>query len=352
MKKLIIPVLILMLLLNGCSALSEGEYHSVKPHASEGVKLPDDVVTVSDYEQVQDALLEMVTAGKQQSTFYITGFDPEEADQYMDKAVDYVQKNSAVGAYAVEDIQYESGTSGGVAAIAVEIQYVHGRQEILRIKSVMSMEGVKPLIGFAIKNCDHSVVIKVKEYEQFDMELFVQDYANNNPHLCMEIPQVSVNVYPDKGQERVMEISFTYTNGRDSLRNMQNTVAPIFSAAELYVQGSDDKSQKYEQLYSFLMERFDYTIETSITPTYSLLRYGVGDSKAFAMVYRAMCKNANLECEVISGTRNGEAHYWNQISYEGTEYHVDLLACNESGEFAVMIPSEMSGYVWDYAPEQ
>ena len=168
----------------------------------------------------------------------------------------------------------------------------------------------------------------------------------------MEIPQVSVNIYPDSGEERVMEISFTYVNGRDSLRNMQSIVAPIFSAAELYVQGSEDNSQKYEQLYSFLMERFDYTIETSITPTYSLLRYGVGDSKAFALVYSAMCQNASLECRVISGTRNGEAYYWNQINYDGTEYHVDLLACNDLGEFAVMNPSEMPGYVWDYSPEQ
>lgn len=352
MKKILIPILVLMLLLSGCSALLDGEYHSVKPHASDGVKLPDDVVTVSNYTQVQDALLKMVTTGKQESTFYITGFGLEEADQYMRTAVDYVQQDSAVGAYAVEEIQYESGTSGGVAAIAVEVKYLHGRPEILRIKSANNMDSVKPLIGFAIKNCDPSVVIKVREYRNLDVELFVQEYANKNPHLCMEIPQVSVNVYPDRGEERVMEISFTYITGRDSLRNMQSTVAPIFSAAELYVQGSEDKSQKYEQLYSFLMERFDYTIETSITPTYSLLRYGVGDSKAFALVYSAMCQNANLECQVISGTRNGEAHYWNQISYDDTEYHVDLLSCNEMGEFAVMIPDEMTGYVWDYLPEQ
>lgn len=351
MKKILIPILVLMLLLSGCSALLEGEYHSVKPHASENVKLPDDAVTVADYSQVQEALLKMVTSGKQESTFYITGFDMEEADQYMRTAVDYIMKNSAVGAYAVEEIQYESGTSGGVAAIAVEVNYLHGRQEILRIKNANNMDSVKTLIGFSIKNCDPSVVIKVREYRQLDLELFVQEYANQNPHLCMEIPQVSVNLYPNSGEERVMEISFTYANGRDTLRNMQSTVAPIFSAAELYVQGSDDKSQKYEQLYAFLMERFDYTIETSITPTYSLLRYGVGDSKAFALVYNAMCRNANLDCQVISGTRDGEAHYWNQIRYDDIEYHVDLLACNETGEFSVMLPEEMTGYVWDYSPE-
>lgn len=352
MRKMIIPILILTLLLCGCSALLDGEYHSVTPHTSDGIKIPDDVVTVSSSSQMQNALLTMVTSGKQESTFYIDGFDLETADKYMVTAMDYVFQKSAIGAYAVDEITYESGTSGGVAAIAVNVSYLHGRQDILRIKSVNDMESVKTLVGVAIKNCDPSLVIKVKEYQPWDVALFIQEYANKNPNICMEIPQVTANVYPENGKERVMEIIFTYVNGRDSLRNMQNIVTPIFSAAEMYVQGSEDKGQKYEQLYSFLMERFDYTIETSITPTYSLLRYGVGDSKAFALVYSKMCQNADLECHVISGTRDGEAYYWNQIRYEDTEYHVDLLACNDAGEFAVMIPTEMTGYVWDYTPDQ
>lgn len=352
MRKLIIPILVLTLLLSGCSALLVGEYHSVKPHASDGIKIPDDVVTVSGYAQMQEALLTMVISGKQESTFYIDGFDLETADKYMETAMAYVVKNSAIGAYAVDEITYESGTSGGAAAIAVKVTYLHGRQEILRIKNVNDMESVKTLVGVAIKNCDPSLVIKVKDYQPWDITLFVQEYANKNPNICMEIPQITANLYPDNGKERVMEISFTYINGRDSLRNMQNIVAPIFSAAELYVQGSENRGQKYEQLYSFLMERFNYTIETSITPTYSLLRYGVGDSRAFALVYSKMCQNADLECRVISGTRNGEAHYWNQIRYDDIEYHVDLLACNEAGEFSIMIPSEMTGYVWDYTPDQ
>lgn len=351
MKKLMVPILLLVLLLGGCTWL-DGEYHSVKPHASDGTKLSDDVVTVSGYNELRDALVEMVTSGKQSSTFYITGFDLEDVDQYMHTAIMHVFQNSAVGAYAVDEINFESGTSGGISAIAVDVTYIHGRQEILRIKNVTNMDGLKSMIRFAINNCDASTVIKVSEYEDLDVELYVQEYANANPHICMEIPQVTATAYPSQGKERVVEISFTYKTGRDTLRVMQNTVSPIFSAAELYVQGSEGEHQKYEQLYAFLMERFDYTIETSITPAYSLLRYGVGDSKAFAMVYSIMCQNADLSCQVVSGTRNGEAHYWNLIRFDDTDYHVDLLACSEIGEFTVMLAEEMSGYVWDYSVYQ
>ena len=200
----------------------------------------------------------------------------------------------------------------------------------------------------ALKKCDASTVIKVKHYEDMDLIQFVENYVNENPDVCMEMPQVSTAVYPNWGEERVIEILFTYQTGRDVLRNMQEIVAPIFSAAQMYVQSSETPRQKYEQLYAFLMERFDYKIETSINPAYSLLRYGVGDSRAFALVYATMCRNADLECQVIPGSRNGEPCYWNMILLDETYYHVDLLSCAEKGRFTVMAPENMDGYVWDY----
>ena len=348
MKKLILLILSLALLLSGCSWL-DGEYHSVKPHTAESGKPSDNVIVVSDYLQLRDALVDMVNSGKQKDIFYASGFSLDDVDQYMNTAIMHISHNCAVGAYAVDEVTYEAGISGDFTAIAVTVTYVHGRQEILRIKKVTNMDGLKGMIRFAVNHCDASAVIRVNEYEDMDLELFVQAYANENPHLCMEVPQVTVNTYPERGKERVVEISFAYTTSRDALRTMQNMVAPIFSAAELYVQGSERELQKYEQLYAFLMERFDYQIDTSITPAYSLLRYGVGDSKAFAMVYRVMCQNADLQCQVVSGTRNGEAHYWNLIRFDDTDYHVDLLASNEVGELTLMLPEEMSGYVWDYS---
>lgn len=349
MRKIIIPLLLLALLLSGCSTWMDGEYHSVKPHASDGNKLSDDKVMVDGYNELRDALVEMVTSGKQQSTFYITGFTLDEVDQYMNTAIMHVFQNSAVGAYAADEITFDSGISGGIAAIAVDVTYVHGRQEILRIKRTNNMDGVQSLIKSALHNCEADAVLLVDQYEEEDLSQFVRDYVETNPHLCMERPQVSVSVYPDRGDERVLEINFTYQTSRETLRSMQAIVTPIFSAAELYVQNSDGESRKYEQLYSFLMERFDYRYETSITPAYTLLRYGVGDSKAFATVFGIMCQNADLECSVVSGTKNAEAYYWNRICIEDVVYYVDLLACNEAGEFTPKLEEEMSGYVWDYS---
>ena len=96
------------------------------------------------------------------------------------------------------------------------------------------------------------------------------------------------------------------------------------------------------------MERTDYQLETSITPAYSLLRHGVGDSKAFAMIYSAMCREAGLECRVVTGSRDGEPWVWNLICTDGVYYHVDLLRSLSAGRLQRMTEEDMRGYVWGY----
>ena len=130
---------------------------------------------------------------------------------------------------------------------------------------------------------------------------------------------------------------------------MKQLVWPIFTAAELYVQGGTDPHDQYAQLYSFLMERFEYSLETSITPSYSLLCHGVGDSRAFATVYAAMCRRAGLEFMTITGTRSGDPWTWNIILDNGTYFHVDLLRSNAGGQFWELTDLEMRNYVWDYS---
>ena len=152
------------------------------------------------------------------------------------------------------------------------------------------------------------------------------------------------------GRERVVEITFTYQTSREDLRAMKKKVSPIFTAAQLYVQESEDQREKCVQLYSFLMERYEnYTIQTSVTPSYSLLMYGVGDCKAFAEVYAAMCTDAGVDCRVVSGTRNGDPWYWNVLRRDGVNYHVDLLRCVQSGSYAELTEDSMGAYVWDYS---
>lgn len=346
-RNFIIMVLAMSLLLSGCGFL-DGNYVSVTRHREQRLTSQNDVTSASNYLELMDVLEDMIADGREVAAINVAQYPQDALDDGMEMAIRHARENYPIGAYAVEDVQYELGTSGGDPALSVTIVYQHSRAEILRIRRVKDIQEAEKLISDSLEGYESSIVFLVENYFDRDFTQFVQDYAAAYPETVMETPQVTVGAY-GTGQSRVVELIFTYQTSRDSLRRMQSQVKPVFDSAALYVSGDGEQRQKFSQLYAFLMERFDYKIETSITPAYSLLKFGVGDSRAFATVYAAMCRGAGLECLTVTGTRAGEPWVWNIVLDEGRYYHVDLLRCNETGRYQEKTDGEMAGYVWDYA---
>ena len=346
-RKILITTLICALMLSGCGWM-ERSYVSVTPHAQQRQSGQTDVVAASNYLELLEALESIVAAGTEVAAINVAEYPAEAVEYGITRAVQHAMKNDPIGAYAVEEILYELGTSSGMPAISVRITYRHNRSELQRIRTVGDMEAAEAEIADALDGYDASLVLLVEKYSTKDFTQFVHDYAEYHPETVMETPQVTEVVY-GTGRGRVGEMIFTYQTSRDSLRRMQSQVQPVFDSASLYVSGDGEDRQKFSQLYAFLMERFDYKVETSITPSYSLLRHGVGDSRAFASVYAAMCRSAGLECMTVTGTRSGEPWTWNIVLDGGYYYHVDLLRCSEQGRYRELTDDAMGSYVWDYS---
>ncbi len=347
MKRMFCLCLVLTLLLSGCS-FSGTPYISVTPHREQRTTTQTDVISAANYLELLDALKSIIASGTEVTAIIVAEYPEESIEQGMDQAVRHVQKHDPIGAYAVEKIRYELGTSSGVSAVSVSVSYLHSRSELQRIRHVSDMEEAMKQTAAALEGFSPSLVMQVEQFQDRDFTQYLQDYALLHPESVMEMPQVTETTY-GSGQNRVVELLFTYQTSRDSLRRMLQEVQPVFNAASLYVSGDGAERQKFSQLYAFLMERFDYKVETSITPAYSLLRHGVGDSRAFATVYAAMCRAAGLECVTVNGTRSGEPWTWNMVRVGETYAHVDLLLCSERGRYQEHTDAEMGNYVWDYS---
>lgn len=349
MKKTLMIALALCLLLSGCTGWMRGSYVSVTPHSEQTDSSKGQAVEVSSYLQLRDALAALVSRGSEHGIFAVKDMDPAQLEEHLHRAVRYVMGSDPIGAYAVEEITYEQGQSGNQPAVAVEIRYTHTRKEVLRIPRLSGMEEFRERICAALNNYDSSLVLLVEGYIPTDVAQLVEDYGQLCPDKLVEVPEVTVTTYPEGGRRRVVELKFTYQTNRETLRGMQGRVQAVFDSAKLYVQGDASEHEKFSQLHAFLTQRFDYKLETSITAPYSLLCHGVGDSRAFAESYAAMCGQAGLECQVVSGTRSGESWFWNILCDDGVYYHVDLAASLTHGNFQELADWEMSGYVWDYS---
>lgn len=339
--------LLTCLMLTGCG-WTGNRYVSITPRNERTEGNTTGAAPAATYAQLRNALQAMVSDGVESGIIYTVKMDEEALEQNMAIARRFVLEEDAIGDYAVDSITYEIGTTGGKQAVACSIAYRHGATEIRRILHLQDVSQMEKAIREAMEDFRSSVAMYVEDYQEVDALQIVQDIARKNPHMIMETPETVEAVY-GSGAARVVELVFSYENSRDALRNMQGEVRPFFDSAALYVSGEGSDYQKFTQLYAFLMERFDYTIETSITPAYSLLRHGVGDSRAFAAIYAEICKRAGLECLVVAGTRMGEPWTWNIICTDGRYCHVDLLKCSSERGFATATDEEMSGYVWDYS---
>lgn len=345
--KRIVALLLVCLLLTGCGSWMDGAYSSVTPHKVREQAAEQTMPAVKNIAQIKAVLAAFVEDGADTGLFSVEEFPAVSLDRSMATAISYILQEHPIGAYAVESITYELGTTGGVNAVAVTVVYSRSIDEIRAIQTVSDMEQAVKRITNALTDFEPSVVLRIQQYETLDLDQLVADLALQNPDVVMETPQVMASVFPQEGAERVLDVRFTYQTSRDSLRTMQAYVKPVFASAALYVSSEEETAGvKYARLYTFLMERNAYQVKTSITPSYSLLRHGVGDSRAFAIVYAAMCRKAGLECQVVNGTCNGEAWFWNIICEDGIWYHVDVLSQNG---FIKYTDSQMAGYVWDYS---
>ncbi len=340
-------LLALCLMLSGCSLWMDGEYLFVTPHHEQNIGIGDAPIEIDSYAQLPDTLSDLVVSGVSSGAVIAPALNYTDLRRCLDEAVEYVKTQTPVGVYAVENITYEIGTNRGNFAIAFYVDYYISRADVLRIKQAKEMEEATQMIGTALDECEDSLVVLVDDFENVDFKQIVREYAYQNPDRVMEIPQVTAKTYLEAGKSRLVELRFTYQNDREDLLHMKEQVSQIFTSAELYVKESAKIRDVYSRLFSFLMERHEYTFESSATPSYSLLLNGNGDSVAFANVYAAMCRRAGLDCITVNGTKNGLPWSWNMVRFRGIYYHVDLLDCSMNGELKMCTDGEMTGYVWE-----
>ena len=338
MKRMIFLILAVSILCAGCANLFDGTYTSVTPHSQSGQT--GGALVAVNYGQLCQAIRIMARNGAALGLIDVSGYDRDTVEQDMYDAVKNIMTNDPVAAYAVQNMHFSLKETERQTAIQLKISYLHDRSELQQLRYVNWMHEGEAAIAAELEKSGMGLVLYIDQYEEMDYSAWVQQWARENPQAVMEIPSVTAVVYPAGGTSRLVELTFTYKNDRQTLRDMQQQVTQMFAFALMNVEGKEP----YRQLYTFLTERFQtYQLVKTETPAYSLLMEGRGDAEAFALVYAALCRQAGVPCTVVTGTLNGKAHSWNQIYVDGMARYVDLLA----GEYLEMTENQMPGYEWD-----
>lgn len=348
MKRLIF-ILFLLLTLTGCS-LAPDEYLYVTPHVdSSSQASTSDAIVVENYLSLKNAILSLVRTGQTEGVIHAINYDGAVEEDLAETAYE-VSKLDPLGAYAVDYMTHSCTQIVSYYEIRVNITFRRTAKEIAEIISVSTQSQLKDQLQNAIDQADNRLTLRLSNFrgQDQDVQTLVEEYCAANPGTVMEIPTISVSVYPESGNIRIMEIDFSYINAPEALLSMQEAVQESIDAAAEYIRYRETDWEKTQLLFTYLMERFQYSASQTATPLYSALCTGVADPTGLAQAWQLICDRAGMECYTVSGMREGDPYVWNIVSTDGYYRHIDLVRCVlETGELRFQTDGEMTEYYWN-----
>lgn len=339
-------LLSILLLLTGCG-LVENEYYSVKPHETEAPPSLPAAVEVGDFEALRSAIVRFVKAGQEEGTIRAVDYDGD-VQEDLDLAIYEAIRVEPIGAYAVDYLNHDCTKIVNYYEIKLYITYRRTAEQIASVQMAETLQQMREQLERSLRMWDDHLAVQTPQDLQYDVSAMVREYCQNNAAKMPEVPRLTVTIYPESGETRILEIIFTYDNTHEQLRQMTQAIEESVEAAAEYVRYRTSGWGKTQLLYTYLTQRFGYSEGSTFTPVYSALCEGLADPAGLAQGFALICGKAGMECHVVTGLLDGQEHTWNIVKLDGQWRHVDLASCILSGSgLRLRTDWEMSRYYWN-----
>ena len=349
LTRLLALLLGMALLLTGCGSLFESEYVSITPHTEQySPEENENALTAENYLSLKNAILSFVENGVEDGVIRVYDYSGD-VEEDLEQATYEVAKSDPLGAYAVDYITQDSALIVSYYEIRIHIKFRRTLEQIESVQRVTPSSPLESLVADAMANYDDELTVRLSYYNGQDPAAIAQAYYLSHPSSAMEFPQITVNLYPESGNVRILEVLFAYSQTSEELKSRQSAVETSLRAAQEYVRYRDTETAKLQLLYTYLQERFSYESGSTTTPVYSFLCEGIADSAACARSLQALSDEVGLECYTVEGSRDGKPYFWNIVCVDGMYCHADLCNSLLSGSDSLTLYQDdaMASYSWD-----
>lgn len=322
MKKRILALAVAgCLLLSGCKAMLERSYSAVTPHADRPTTAEDpSVLRVENYRELVSAVLYLVSEGEEEGVIQLHNYDGEEESDLTAACLE-VATQDPLGAYAVDYIKHELSRVVSYYEATLAIRYRRSEEQRKSIVSVNGDQAIREALLAALEDISTEAVLRVPYFfggEDAIKNLLREAYYAH-PALALELPEAQVNLYPDSGRERIVEIGLTYSEEAEALREKREELA--YQVARLLSEREQPAGEKAAKLA--LEKLWDggeavYDPEGGST-AYAALVEGKADSEGLALGYALLCQEVGISCTVREGERDGERWFWNMVELSSGE---------------------------------
>lgn len=362
----VLTLMALLLALPGCGSLLGGEYASSREHVgvqgggSGEVEL---AFEADDYDEICRSVEELVSAGASRGVIRVASY-PGNLEADLAEACLAASNDTALGAYCVYFINYSITRLMSFYEVSVSVIYRHTPEEAAGIPVCADEAALEELMRDALTRRAESVTVKLtgedggEDTVEDTVEAAVENAYYAHPGDILYIPTYTVAAYPETGEERILEIVFTYPydtptveQRRASLTSRAREIAAAIPAGT-----NQERLMALAEFFSQNVE-YDGTVDTSdaqarrysAMTAYGALDQGRAAGEGYAMGLKVLCDLLDIECYVIRGRFYNRDHAWNLVRLDnGQLYHVDMTAFdpqaaplkNDSQQYS-------AGYWWD-----
>ena len=209
---------------------------------------------------------------------------------------------------------------------------------------VKSLDDLKEVINtnLDIYNQDINFVVSAELKEELNGSLqpvkdLVQEILYERPELSCDTYSMhfSKDTMGTIVEDSVATITFTRSGTSTASVGYEGSMLFIVKSVDAWLARFDEQELNelsyIKACLDYGMYNFEYSGERGESSEYhsveTLLTTHKGLCDSIASYMSIMCNAAGIPSEMITGTMSGESHGWNNITYLGRDYMVDLTGC-------------------------
>ncbi len=212
MKKMILTWLLLAaLLLSGCSSFLNREYSTQRTHASKYYENgQESVLRAENYQDIVNDLLVLVGNSAHNGTIWVYESDKlPDAAEAAEKACHEVQRETPLGAYAVDYLSYTiDDTPRNYTVLQMTLGYRRTPEQISGIVHATNPSALSDLLTAAVSSGAPELVVQMSYFDEKESNVRqIVDRVRRELRPEEKTPW-TIHFYPEKGDVGIIEIIF------------------------------------------------------------------------------------------------------------------------------------------------
>ncbi len=216
MKRWMLLLLTAVCFLSGCASLLEREYSTVEPHSSKFWESEAaGTLRAESHQDIVNDLLLLIGQHTDSAVIRLYNFEDDlKVTDTLEKASAEIQKETPMGAYAVEYITSSSQAQRGYYEVSVQIGYRRTAEQIQSVVNATSIEALSSLLESALTAGKTELAVRVSYWQADDPAQVERMVAELRESYGVEESEPwPVSYYPSRAQAGLIEFSLPESIG-------------------------------------------------------------------------------------------------------------------------------------------